>query len=177
MLRSIFRRLDPERDPEKRALAALGRALEALPAKHRPEDALQVVVDLARSELRARYAALNVTDEHDRTQGFLTSGMTPEELRGLKVPPQGHGPLGSLRADGKPVRFEDVSQHRRSFGYPPRHPRMKRLIGVPVWSQGVVRGALYVTDRNDGKLFDDDDEVLLLTLAAHASKVIEHEWY
>jgi GAF domain-containing protein len=166
-----------QHDPEARALAALAEALRDLPPIHRPEDALQIVADLARSETRARYAALSVTDEHDRTQGFVTSGMTERELRGLRVPPQGHGPLGSLRADGKPVRISNVNQHRRAFGFPPKHPKMLTLLGVPLWAQGVVRGSLYVTDRDDGQPFDDDDERLVLTLARHASLVIEQEWY
>lgn len=165
------------RDPEARALRALARAVRDLPARHRPEDALQIVADLARSETNARYAALNVTDEYDRTQGFVTSGMTAEELRGLRVPPQGHGPLGSLRADGRPVRYEDVSTAQRSFGFPVKHPQMKSLLGVPLWAQGNVRGSLYVTDRSDGKPFDDEDERMLVLLAQHASQVIEREWY
>lgn len=165
------------RDPEERALRGLSRALRGLPSHHRPEDALQLVVDLARHETKARYSALAVTDEHDRTQGFVTSGMTDEELRGLRVPPQGHGPLGSLRADGRPVRYDDVSMAQRSFGFPPKHPQMKSLLGVPVWVHGHVRGSLYVTDRSDGRSFDDEDEQLLLTLAQHASQVIELEWY
>jgi len=165
------------RDPEARALRALANALRALPERHRPEDALQLVADVARRETKARYAALSVTDEHDRTQGFVTSGMSPEELRGLRVPPQGHGPLGALRADGRPVRYDDVSNARRSFGFPPKHPQMRSLLGVPVWAQGNVRGSLYVTDRSDGKPFDDDDERLMVMLAEHASKVIEREWY
>ena len=165
------------RDPEARALRGLSRALRGLPEHHRPEDALQLVADLARQETKARYSALAVTDEHDRTQGFVTSGMTAEELRGLRVPPQGHGPLGSLRADGRPVRYDDVSTARRSFGFPPRHPRMTSLLGVPLWARGHVRGSLYVTDRSDGRPFDDEDERLLLTLARHASQVIEREWY
>ena len=41
----------------------------------------------------------------------------------------------------------------------------------------MVRGALYVTDREDGQPFDEDDERLVLTLARHASTVIEREWY
>jgi GAF domain-containing protein len=165
------------RDPEARALRALARGIRDLPPQHRPEEALQVVVDLARSETKARYAALSVTDEHDRTQGFVTAGMTPAELRGLRVPPQGHGPLGALRADGRPVRYDDVTRAQRSFGFPPKHPQMKALLGVPLWAQGYVRGSLYVTDRSDGKPFDDEDERLLLTLAQHASQVIEREWY
>ena len=164
-------------DPEARALAALAEALRALPAHRRPEDSLQIVVDLARRETGGKYAALNVTDEHDRTQGFVTSGMTAEQLRGLRVPQSSHGPLSSLRADGKPVRMDNVNEHRRAFGFPPRHPSMRSLLGVPLWANGVVRGALYVTDREDGQPFDEDDERLVLTLARHASTVIEREWY
>lgn len=165
------------RDPEAHALAALAKALHALPPRYRPDEALQIVADLARSETKARYAALTVTDEFDRTQGFVTSGLTAGDLKHLPTPPQGHGPLGSLRGDGKPVRLEDVSTHKRSFGFPPHHPSMQRLLGVPLWVGGCVRGSLYVTDRADGRVFDDNDERVLLTLARHASKVIEEEWY
>lgn len=165
------------RDPEARALRALARGLDRLPRRHRPEDSLQVVVDLAREVTNARYAALAVTDEHDRTQGFVTAGLSDAELRGLKTPPQGHGPLSSLRADGRPVRFDDVREAPRAFGFPPHHPEMGALIGVPIWSQGHVRGSLYVANRDDGDAFGEDAERLLETLATHASRVIEEEWY
>lgn len=165
------------RDPETRALRALSQALAHLPARRRPDEALQVVVDLARRLTAARYAALAVTDRHDRTVGFVTAGLSPEELRGLRTPPQGHGPLGSLRADGRPVRYEHVEEHERAFGFPPRHPQMTNLLGVPLWADGEVRGSLYVTDRSGRHPFDDEDEQALLTLARHASAVIEREWY
>jgi GAF domain-containing protein len=165
------------RDPERRALRALARRTAALPAKHRPDDSLQIVVDLARDLARGRYAALSVTDEHDRTEGFFTAGLGRDELMRLRTPPQGHGPLGSLRYDGRPVRFEDVSEHAKAFGFPTHHPDMRALVGVAIWVHGTVRGALYVTDRTDGRPFDEDDERTLITLAAHASKVIELEWY
>jgi GAF domain-containing protein len=164
-------------DPETRALRALARGTRTLPARRRPEVALQLVSDLARSLTKASYAALAVTDEHDYTEGFVVSGLDDVELRYLKTPPQGHGPLGSLRLDGHPVRYEDVREHARAFGFPSNHPEMQRLMGVAIWANGEVRGALYVTDRRDGKPFDDDDERVLITLADHASKVIETEWY
>jgi GAF domain-containing protein len=165
------------RDPEARTLRALARAVERVPAHHRPEESLQVVVDLARSLTRAKYGALAVTDEHDRTQGFVVSGIDPERMRRLRTPPQGHGPLGSLREDGRPVRYEDVEQHAKAFGFPPHHPEMKRMLGVAIWVHGTVRGSLYVTDRRDSKPFDDRDELVVVTLAKHAGRVIEDEWY
>lgn len=165
------------RDPEAITLRALDRAVARLPARHRPDEALQIVVDLARDLTNGRYAALAVTDRHDQTQGFVVSGLTERELRGLRVPPSSHGPLASLRADGRPLRIDDVREHTRHFGFPSRHPEMKSLLGVPIWASGHVRGSLYVTDRSDGEPFDDRDEVVLLTLARHASQIVEREWY
>lgn len=163
-------------DPEYRTLLRLAEIARG-PKPRRPEEALQQVVDLARELTNARYAALAVTDEHDRTEGFVTSGLTRAQLRGLKVPPQGHGPLGSLRSDGRPVRIDDLDAHEKAFGFPPRHPTMKTMLGVPIWAHGEVRGSLYVTDRDGGLPFTDDDETVLLTLARHAGMVVERDWY
>lgn len=165
------------RDPERRALAALADRLPYLPERHTPDQALQVVVDLARELTMARYGALAVTDRADRVEGFVVAGLEPSELMRLRTPPQGHGPLGSLREDGRPVRFEDVQQHARAFGFPSHHPEMRALVGVAIWVNGEVRGALYVTDRGDGQPFDRDDERVLTTLATHAATIIETEWY
>jgi len=164
-------------DPELRALKRLAGMLRHHPSSRKPLDALQVLVDLAREMTQARYAALAVTDSQDRTEGFVTSGLTAEELRGLRTPPLAHGPLGNLRGDGRPVRIEDLGSHPASFGFPPHHPRMKSLLGVPIWSHQEVRGSLYVTDKAVSESFSDEDEVLLSVLARHAANVIEKDWY
>ncbi len=165
------------RDPEGRALRALARRLSNLPPRRSPGAALQTVTDLSKELTRARYAALAVTDHQDRTEGFYTAGVDPQAMARLRTPPQGHGPLGSLRYDGKPVRFDDVRQHATAFGFPPAHPEMQHLCGVAIWADGEVRGALYIADRADGKPFTEADERMLTTLATHASRVIETEWY
>jgi GAF domain-containing protein len=164
------------RDAEYRALRRLARATsKGIPEQ--PLDALQQVVDLARELTRARYAALVVIDQRDYVEGFVVSGLTPEEERKLRAPPQGHGPLGSMRQDGLPVRIDDLGQDGGSFGFPPKHPEMKTLLGVPVFADGTVRGALYATDRNGGKPFRADDQSILQVLAQHASHVIATRWY
>ena len=164
-------------DPEARALRALARELGRLPPRPRPDASLDVIAGLARELTGARYGALAVTDSGERTIGFFASGL-PEQLLGrLRAAPQGHGSLNSLRADGRAVRFDDVSEHAHAFGFPPGHPAMRSLLGLPLWAGGSVRGALYVTDREDGRAFDDDDERLLWPLAHHAGRVIERDWY
>lgn len=164
-------------DAEYRALKRLAEVLRDNRQARTPLDALQPVTDLAREMTHARYAALAVTDDRDRTEGFLTSGLTREELRGLRAPPQAHGPLGTLRGDGKPVRIDNLADHEKSFGFPPRHPPMKSLMGVPLWAHQQVRGSLYVTDKFGSQPFDDDDQAILLVLARHASQIIENDWY
>ena len=163
-------------DAEYRTLLRLAEVVRG-PRPRRPEEALQQVVDLARELTNARYAALGVSDENDMTEGFVTSGLSKAQLRGLKVPPQGHGPLGSLRSDGKPVRIDSLDEHPKAFGFPPKHPTMKTMLGVPIWANGEVRGSLYVTDRDGGNPFTDDDVAVLLTLARHAGTIVEREWY
>ena len=164
------------RDPERLTLQRLARAAaRAVPEP--PLEALQQVVDLARELTRGRYAALTVADGNDKVEGFVVSGLTVEEDRKLKTPPRGHGPLGTMRQDGLPVRIDDLAQHAKAFGFPPKHPEMKTLLGVPIWLDGSLRGALYVTDRDGGKLFRDRDQVVLQVLARHAGSIIASRWY
>lgn len=164
-------------DGEIRALLGLAKIQARYPIPTRPDEALQAVCDLAHETSRGRYAALSITDEQDRTEGFFTSGLSHEELKGLKVPPTGHGPLGTLRTDGRPVRINDLDKDPKAFGFPPKHPVMQRMLGVPLWAHGVVRGSMYVTDREDGAPFDDNDERAMLMLARHVQHIIENFWY
>jgi len=164
------------RDPEARALRGLARA--QVPVRTpKPLDALQALADLATELTDARYGALVVIDERDNVEGFVTSGLRPAEERGLKSAPLGHGPLGTMRQDGLPVRIDDLAEHARAFGFPPRHPSMQTLLGLPLAAAGQLRGALYVTDRGGGKPFRDEDEHVLAVLAQHAARVIETSWY
>jgi GAF domain-containing protein len=174
--RSAPRRLRPGGDPEYRALRKLAARNRREPPRN-PTEALQHVVDVAREMTHATYGALAVTSETDYVEGFMVSGMDDDALRRLKVPPQGHGPLGDMRQDGLAVRYDDVSQHAKAFGFPPKHPEMKALIGVPVFAGGEVRGALYVTDRRGGAPFSEGDEQILRILSRHAGLIIERSWY
>lgn len=163
-------------DPEYIALRGLALVAAGDPPD-KPLDALQQVADLARELTNGLYAALVITNEHDDIEGFVVSGLPAEEDRKLKAPPQGHGPLGTMRQDGRPVRIDELGEHAKAFGFPPKHPEMKTLLGVPIWANDALRGALYVTDRDGGQPFRDADEVVLTVLARHAGKIVAERWY
>ena len=162
-------------DLEFRALKMLAERTRSEPPAT-PLDALQHIVDVAREMTGGTYGALAVTSATDYVEGFVVSGVDREALHALKAPPQGHGPLGSMRQDGLPVRLDDVARHARSFGFPPKHPEMKELLGVPIFAGGGVRGAIYVTDRRGGA-FGEEDEQVLRCLSHHASLIIDSSWY
>jgi GAF domain-containing protein len=165
-----------QRDPEYRALRKLADRNRKAPPRT-PTAALQHVTDVAREMTHATYAALAVTGAEDYVEGFVVAGFDDAALKALKVPPQGHGPLGSMRQDGLAVRLDDVAQHAKAFGFPPKHPQMKALLGLPIFARGEVRGALYVTDRRDRRPFTDGDEAALRVLSHHAGLIIETSWY
>ncbi|MFN8557314.1 MAG: GAF domain-containing protein [Dehalococcoidia bacterium] len=139
---------------------------------------MQHVVDLAREMTNARYTALAVSDEQDRTEGFVTSGLTKAQLRGLKMPPQGHGPLGRLPDRPHPVRYSDLDTAENAFGFPPKHPPMKTLLGVPIIAAGGARQPLRHRPRQQP--IPSPPTTMRRScaiLARHAGGIIERDWY
>ena len=50
--------------------------------------------------------------------------------------------LGELIRDPRPLRLPDVTQHPRSYGFPPGHPPMTTFLGVPIVIRGEAFGNL-----------------------------------
>jgi GAF domain-containing protein/anti-sigma regulatory factor (Ser/Thr protein kinase) len=152
----------------------LSDALVGLAAERSLNRVLQRIADLAREVVEARYAALGVADDNGRIIEFITSGLTPQERAAIGPLPRGHGLLGLLIREGKPVRLASIASDPRSSGFPPNHPPMTSLLGVPVSLSGKILGDLYLTDKVDADEFDEDDERLALLLARHAAVAINN---
>jgi GAF domain-containing protein len=157
-----------------KTFAVLSDALAALAAERSLSRVLQRIADLARDVVGARYAALGVSDANGRIVEFITSGLSPQERAAIGPLPRGHGLLGVLIHEGRPVRLPEISRDPRSSGFPPNHPPMTSLLGVPISLGGRILGDLYLTDKLTGEPFDDDDERLALLLARHAAVAIEN---
>jgi signal transduction histidine kinase len=136
---------------------------------------LERIVTTARDLVDARYAALGVLDrERTGLSEFITVGLTDEERATIGDLPKGHGILGLLIVDPKPLRLPDLHAHPDSFGFPPGHPPMTSFLGVPLYVRGEVFGNLYLTDKQDGGGFSDIDEELAMSLAAAAAVAIDN---
>jgi signal transduction histidine kinase len=151
------------------AVVALGSEL-SLPV------VLRRIVEIATDLVDARYGALGVLDPtRTRLAEFVTVGVDDDDIALIGHLPEGHGILGTLIVDRRPLRLPDLTGHPDSYGFPAHHPAMTSFLGVPVWVRGgEVFGNLYLTEKADGEAFTDVDEELVVGLAAAAGVAIEN---
>jgi signal transduction histidine kinase len=152
-------------------LLEVGRALVA---ELDIERVLRRVLEVARELTGAQYAALGVLDDRrERLERFLTVGVDDATHAAIGDLPRGHGILGLLIADPRPLRLHDVGEHPQSYGFPLNHPPMHSFLGVPILIRGEAFGNLYLTEKEGGE-FDAADEEALVILAEWAAIAIEN---
>jgi signal transduction histidine kinase len=140
-----------------------------------PDTVLERVLASAQELTEARYAALGVLNESKTELArFLTLGIDDAERAAIGVLPRGRGVLGALIRDPAPLRVSDVSQHPRSYGFPPGHPPMGSFLGVPILIGGALFGNLYLTEKAGGGEFTELDEQAVVVLAVFAGVAIDH---
>jgi signal transduction histidine kinase len=162
---------DDQRDGA--AVEALSDAVGAIAGVLDVDDVLQLIVDRVKELVGARYAALGIVNE-GAIERFLTSGITPDQRARLGPPPQGHGLLGLIISEGRSIRIPDIAAHPASYGFPPHHPPMRSLLGVPVRVKGRPIGNLYLTDKEGSPEFSEHDQRLTELFALHAGIAIEN---
>ena len=133
------------------------------------------VAQVAAEVIGARYAAIGVVGSDGRMlEHFTTYGIDDELRARIGRPPEGHGILGLIIRDAKPLRLPDLTRHPDSCGFPPHHPPMHSFLGVPIFGRGRVCGSLYLTDKAGGEAFTEEDEHLAILLAAKTSAAVEN---
>lgn len=137
-----------------------------------PEDVLERIAEVTQELVGAKYVALGVPDDGSGFQYFKFVGMSEDELTRLGHLPGNHGLLGHLTKTRKPLRLEDMSSHHDYVGFCDGHPPMTSFLGVPIQVGGQLFGNLYLSDREDGQPFDEDDQVLVETMAGYAALAI-----
>lgn len=163
---------DPASERRQEALIQAGLILASelsLPA------VLQKIVALAAQVADARYGALGVlVASGEEIHDFITVGVTEEERRAIGDLPRGHGILGALITDPKPLRLRRITDDSRSVGFPPNHPPMTSFLGVPVRVRDRVYGNLYLTEKRGTDEFTEEDQRAVITLASQAGVAIEN---
>ncbi|MBV9683193.1 MAG: GAF domain-containing sensor histidine kinase [Solirubrobacterales bacterium] len=140
-----------------------------------PEAVLHRILEEARELTGARFAALGVLDEsRSELERFLTVGVDEATRRAIGDLPHGRGVLGVLINDPRPLRLADVGEHPHSYGFPPAHPEMHSFLGVPIIIRGEAWGNLYLTEKDGGGEFTDEDEEAVVILSQWAATAINN---
>jgi signal transduction histidine kinase len=161
--------------PDENRLRALVEVGVAITAELSLDALLQRLVEAAAALTGARFAALGVIDrERSGLERFLTTGMDAATQEAIGELPRGRGILGALIDDAVPLRLHDLGEDPRAVGFPPSHPPMRTFLGVPIHLRGVAYGNLYLTEKEGGEDFTDEDEELVTLLASQAAVAIEN---
>jgi signal transduction histidine kinase len=132
------------------------------------------IVQAASRLVEAKYGALGVIGDNDTLSQFLTIGIDDAAAADIGPLPSGHGLLGVLITDPRTLRLDDLSQHPSSFGFPAKHPPMRTFLGVPIRIRDEVFGNLYLTEKANGAVFDEEDANVVRALATAAGVAIEN---
>nr|WP_111653726.1 GAF domain-containing sensor histidine kinase [Actinoplanes lutulentus] len=136
---------------------------------------LQRIVEAACALAGARFGALGVlAPGHDHLSDFVTHGIPPAAHARIGDLPHGRGVLGLLITDPYPVRLPDITRHPHSYGFPPNHPPMHSFLGVPVRTREQIFGNLYLAEKKGAAEFSEDDEEIVVALAAAAGVAIDN---
>ena len=136
---------------------------------------LQGVVDGARSLTGARMGGITALDEQGQLQDFITSGLTPEERQRFLELPGGPEFFAYLSMIPGPLRLADFSGHTMSAGLPAIDPPLGPVgafLGAPIRHRGERVGNLYLSDKEGGREFTQEDEDTLLMFASQAAMAI-----
>lgn len=133
---------------------------------------LQRIAQISRELVKCKYAAIGIPDENGGLQHFATAGMTDDQIALMDHHPHGKGLIGAIMESHEPIRLADMRSDPRSTGFPKNHPPMKYFLGVPVMVGNQRFGMLYMTDREDGRPFTEEDEMLIEALAGYVAMAI-----
>jgi signal transduction histidine kinase len=136
---------------------------------------LQQVVEVAAEVIGAQYAAIGVLGPDGRLlESFTTYGIDEAQRALIGPPPRGHGILGLVIREGRPIRLPDLGRHPDSYGFPPHHPTMRSFLGVPIIGKRGIFGNLYLTEKLGGDVFTEEDEHIATLLAAKTAAAVEN---
>lgn len=138
------------------------------------ETTLQQIVHAAMGLVGSQYGAVGVLDANGMLSQFVYEGIDDRTRERIGPLPTGHGVLGVIIEEGKPLRLGELAEHPSSVGFPAGHPPMHTFLGVPIRVRGEVFGRLYLTEKSGGQEFTAEDEVVLQALAGAAGFAIDN---
>ena len=164
----------PGTEPPGDRLSRLSRASLRINESLDVDNALQAVMDSARSLTDAPYAAIITLDASGAVEDHLVLGFDPGDVERLWQAPQGQVFFEYLNALPGPLRVGCLEEFTASIGLGEfRSPvQLTAFMAAPILRQGVRSGHIYVGHGEPGRAFGREDEETLVMFASQAALVV-----
>src|SRR3989441_9014343 len=139
-------------------------------SKRRAEDLLDSIFKVATVLVRGERASLLLRE--DNSTDFVIAravGLADDVMKQVRVK-QGEGVVGLVAQSRRPLLVRDLASAPIQSGE--GSYRSDSFVSVPIVIDDEPRGVLSVTDRFDGRPFDEADLVTLELLAGHIGAVL-----
>lgn len=125
------------------------------------EGILEKLADLTKELFGVKYVAISLFNDQGKVAKFISRGISEEIKKMIGKYPEGKGLLGYIHKTKKTLMLDDLAKHESSYGFPPNHPPMKTLLATPLIESGKSYGNLYISEKEDGSFFTEEDKKFL----------------
>ena len=161
-----------ENDALRKSISTLNSASLRISASLDLETVLQEVVESARALTRARFGVIVTMGQAGQPIDFLTSGLTDDQRRNLMDWSDGNRLFEHFRDLPGALRLPDVQDYVRSLGFSPELLPFRTFQCMPMQYGDLHVGSFFLTDKENGERFTDEDEECLVLFASQAATAI-----
>ena len=155
-------------------LDILRRLVQAVTDAATLDEALTIIVTRIKDTMQTGVCSVYLLDEStDRWLLMATDGLNPSSVRVASLA-KTEGLVGTVGSRGELVNLDDAPNHPAfRFLRETGEEIFQSFLGVPIVHQREILGVLVVQQTTQRK-FSDDEEALLVTVAAQISALIAH---
>ncbi len=155
-------------------LEILRRLVQAVTDAATLDEALTIIVTRIKDTMQTGVCSVYLLDEStDRWLLMATDGLNPDSVR-LASLARTEGLVGTVGSRGELVNLDDAPNHPAfRFLRETGEEIFQSFLGVPIVHQREILGVLVVQQTTQRK-FSDEEEALLVTVAAQISALIAH---
>ena len=133
---------------------------------------LREVVEAACALTAARFGVIATVDGAGNVRDFVSTGLTPDEHRGMAQWPDGPRLFAHLRDLPSPLRTADLEGYVRDLGFRTDALPSRSLMGMALSRGGERVGNFYVAGKEGGGEFGAGDEEVMVLFASQAAAAI-----
>ncbi len=155
-------------------LDTLRRLIQEVNVARNLEQALTIIVQRIKQIIEADVCSVYLADSNNQQYVLMaTDGLQPEAVGQVRLG-AGEGLVGVVAQRAEPLNLDDAPSHPRYRYFPiSGEEHFHAFLGVPIIHHRDVVGVL-VVQRHAKTHFDEDNETLLITMAAQLAGAIAH---